>query len=644
MRFYKPVVFFLLLLPGLCTWGQQPLLPAIPDFKSYTDTLSYNIAHDYINEHSENETEECLTIALHLYQKASENKLDKAKALMAKDAGVLYDYKGNLDSTLYYLHISRTIFQQQKNSLEESHVVNNIAVAYYLRGIYELSVRNHIVALNLRQAAGSQKHIAQSLNNLGLLYRAKKDYPSAVDNYNKSLAIKGALNDSAGQLNTLMNIGACYQSWEKYDSALLYAKKGEELARKLNKIDDIIGCRANKAAAYVNLNMNTESLQEAETVLKYQPTDTKTLLTIYQTLSFVYKNLNQLPLAASYSLKGLEVATKTNRKEQKMKYYKTLAGVYEKMGDEQQAYKYLRQHQLLSDSLYKEENSRQINEMAAVYENNKKEATINSLNTDIKTKEVAINERSKERNLFIIASLVLLVMSVLAYKAYSVIKKTKNALAEKNIIIERSLAEKEVLMKEIHHRVKNNLQVVSSLLNMQADYIQDPKAADAILESKNRVMSMALIHQNLYQHDNITGIDVKSYIEKLSRNLVASYNSTSKPIDVDIATQSLIIDVDTLIPLGLILNELITNAIKYAFTDNSNPRLDIELTESNNQLHLKVVDNGPGFSEKRLLQNNSFGYKIIQAFLPKLKGKLDIASNNGAIVTVSIENYKINNG
>lgn len=558
MIFIKPAVFFLIVLFGQSAFGQA-LLPAIPAFKSYADTGSYKIAHDYINEHSENETEACLQIALHLFKKAEENKLEKSKAIIAKDVGVLYDYKGNLDSALYHLDIAKSIFQQQKNSLEESHVVNNIAVAYYLRGIYELAVRNHLTALTLRENAGSQKHIAQSLNNLGLLYRAKKDYPSSIESYNKSLAIKTTLNDSAGQLNTLINIGACYQSWLKFDSALAYAVKGEQLARKLNKIDDIIGCKANKAAAYVNLNRNTECLEEAEAVLKYQPTDTKTLLTLYQTLSIVNKNLKRFPAAVNYSLKGLQVSTETNRREQKMIYYKTLAGIYEQMGNEPQAFKYLREHQLLSDSLYQEENSRQINEMSAVYENNKKEATITSLNSNIKIKDVSIDSRKKERNIFIVASVLLFGLSVLAYKAYTVIKKTKNALADKNIIIEKALAEKEVLMKEIHHRVKNNLQVVSSLLNMQADYIKDQKAVDAIVESKNRVMSMALIHQNLYQHDNITGVNVKEYVEKLGQNLVTSYNSTNRRIALEIAVQPMVVDVDTLIPLGLILNELITN-------------------------------------------------------------------------------------
>jgi two-component system, sensor histidine kinase PdtaS len=212
----------------------------------------------------------------------------------------------------------------------------------------------------------------------------------------------------------------------------------------------------------------------------------------------------------------------------------------------------------------------------------------------------------------------------------------------KNLVIQKQADDMQVLMKEIHHRVKNNLQVISSLLDLQSMTIADDQASEAVKEGKNRVQSMALIHQNLYSEGNIKGIRTKEYISNLLQSLCDSYNITNDKVKVTTQIDDLNLDVDTMIPLGLVLNELVSNSLKYAFKDGRPGELSIVLKEEAQHLLLKVSDNGTGYPEgMNAKEGKSFGMKMIRAFAQKLKAKLEIYNNNGAVVEMQITKYNM---
>lgn len=212
----------------------------------------------------------------------------------------------------------------------------------------------------------------------------------------------------------------------------------------------------------------------------------------------------------------------------------------------------------------------------------------------------------------------------------------------KNLVIQKQSDDLQVLMKEIHHRVKNNLQVISSLLDLQSMTIADNQASEAVKEGKNRVQSMALIHQNLYSEGNIKGIKAKEYISNLLQSLCDSYNITNDKVKVNTQIDDLNLDVDTMIPLGLVLNELVSNSLKYAFKNGRQGELSIVLKEEPHHLLLKVSDNGTGYPEgMNAKEGKSFGMKMIRAFAQKLKAKLDVYNNNGAVVEMQITKYNL---
>jgi len=206
---------------------------------------------------------------------------------------------------------------------------------------------------------------------------------------------------------------------------------------------------------------------------------------------------------------------------------------------------------------------------------------------------------------------------------------TERKRAEEQIKV--SLKEKEVLLKEIHHRVKNNLQIISSLLNLQAGYIEDEKTLEIFKAGENRVASMAMIHEQLYLSEDLAWIDFAEYIENLAANLLNSYNVDSEAIALKINVDKVNLELDAAIPCGLIINELISNSLKYAFPAGKKGEICVELhQENNNQLTLTVSDNGIGFPKDLDFYNTaSLGLQIVIALTNQLEGTIELTREKG---------------
>jgi two-component sensor histidine kinase len=198
------------------------------------------------------------------------------------------------------------------------------------------------------------------------------------------------------------------------------------------------------------------------------------------------------------------------------------------------------------------------------------------------------------------------------------------------------LKEREMLLKEIHHRVKNNLQIISSLLNLQTSSITDGIIKAAVLESQNRVKTMALIHQLLYESDRFSSIDFPKYLGQLLFTLHESYKNPDKNISYDITTDEIRLDIDRAVPLGLITNELVTNAYKYAFKNIPEGRIEIGLRKiPDGRYSLTISDNGTGLPETFDLDHtNTLGLKLVRLLTEQIDGELEITNDGGAAFTI----------
>jgi len=252
--------------------------------------------------------------------------------------------------------------------------------------------------------------------------------------------------------------------------------------------------------------------------------------------------------------------------------------------------------------------------------------------------ELAILETNQEKQKIITWSISAFLILILIL-AFVIIRKLKEAKKQKSIIEEKN-SENELLLGEIHHRVKNNLQVISSLLSLQERSITDEGAKSAILEGKERVQSMGLIHKLLYQKNNFAGIEMKEYVEKLVDGLLDSFGKSNDEFNIKINFSEINLDVDTAIPIGLMINELVINSLKYAYDNTKNPSLSIQIKEENKQLILEVEDNGSG-TVKDVTESKSFGLKLIRSLSRQLSGVFDVEKRIGLCFTIRMNDYKI---
>jgi len=196
--------------------------------------------------------------------------------------------------------------------------------------------------------------------------------------------------------------------------------------------------------------------------------------------------------------------------------------------------------------------------------------------------------------------------------------------------IKKSLQEKELLLREIHHRVKNNLAMVSSLLNIQKSYIEDKKAKIAFIESRKRINSIALIHEKLYLSNDLARIEFKQYISDLINILIKSYSIPTELLEVNIDIAEIFLNIDESIPLGLIITELVTNSLKYGYRDQQKLTLSISLKENKNQLSLLVSDNGVGIPADLDWRNTeTLGIQLVILLTSQLKGDIQLDRTQG---------------
>lgn len=248
----------------------------------------------------------------------------------------------------------------------------------------------------------------------------------------------------------------------------------------------------------------------------------------------------------------------------------------------------------------------------------------------VKEKELEITHAKEQSNLyFIIITLIGILLTISLFVLVR-LKKQSKLLKEKNNQINKTLKEKELLVKEVHHRVKNNFQIVSSLLELQSKGIEDEKALALANEAQNRVKSMALIHQKLYQNEAGL-IDFDEYVNLLVKELSSLY-AIGNTIETNVSSKNMMFDVDTAIPLGLIINELITNAYKYVVNSTKKSQLNISISKwDDTSYKLVVSDNGNGLDPLFDVKNaKSLGLRLVNRLVKQLHGTLELTNGQGA--------------
>ncbi|SHN13217.1 Two-component sensor histidine kinase, contains HisKA and HATPase domains [Cyclobacterium lianum] len=495
--------------------------------------------------------------------------------------------------------------------------------------------------------------------NMGYVYERKGDLLQALDWAKKTLDLGIQTTDIKAQAMAYSDISYLFWKQGKYETGLAYGLHSLELFRKRG-IDDLdydfthyvvgnnylalsqfdqaesqfqksiemgerFGFYNNLSDAYialVTLNIEREDFHAAksagEKALQYAVLLKNDFMQMRSLLGLgeACMALENFREAENYLQRSIDVAGKDFADYFFLsKVYKNLSEVYEESGAMEKALAFFKTYHLLNQKVFNTETEQKTAELKAALELSQKENII-------KQQAMDLAQQKKTATYWLVGSVLLFVFLLLLFRGYRVIKK-------KNLLLEIQNKEKSFLVRETHHRIKNNLQVVSSLLSLQSAHVKDPLIREIMRESQNRVQSMGLIHQKLYQGKNLAYIEMKDYFTRLGDDILCSFGAEKK-VDLVCEMESLELEIVTAIPIGLIVNELITNSLKYAFKKTQAGKIEVYLLRKNQRLELHYRDNGTGFAEKTQDLPPGFGTQLIQLLNSQLNGKMENPIHEGA--------------
>ena len=314
---------------------------------------------------------------------------------------------------------------------------------------------------------------------------------------------------------------------------------------------------------------------------------------------------------------------------QNIKRNSLLAAYYDRVENFRNAATYYKRNERIKDSLAQKQSAIIKQQLVTIVANEDLENSQRLIDEQKRINELARSEmKAKDERINLVFISLIFTLLGFAGLVYAYLKSIKNQrlIAEQKHIIENALVEKDSLLKEIHHRVKNNLQMVSSLLSLQTKNTRSKAAIVALEEGKSRVKAMALIHQKLYQNDDLSVIEMQGYIESLINSVQSVYKKGGHNISITIDAEGTELDIDRAIPFGLILNELVSNSFKYAFPENDeNGKIYIHLSKNGDQGFFEYTDNGVGLPEDADERaHSSMGIRLMNRLVNQLQSKLNI--------------------
>lgn len=552
--------------------------------------------------------------------------------------GLAYDYAGDYDKAFEFYRKSGATFKKSKNLLGYYISEQYKGVAYLYLGEYDSAAVYFLESMPYFKKLNYNKGVSANLHNLGLISRTRGEYSKALEYYIESLTYKKKLKDVQGELNTNNNIVAIYIYLQDWKKALEWNNKCIQFAKQNNLTSTIAEIYTNHGFIYDGLGDFINSKKYYYLAMRNEGSfvDPSAKAVCYVGLSGVYLQELQLDSCRKYLDLGVQVLDQHENMEARIEAYELYVKLFTEMGDFRSALEYRNRYIDLYEEMANSANSETIKELEAKFNYLEQQEKIADLNRDKEIRNIELEQKEfNQRILMIAIGGVLLILVYIVY-LYRNVKQQKR-------IADQALRENELLMKEIHHRVKNNLQLVSSLLYLQGEDIDDPIAVNALNDSRSRVETMAVIHQKLYGDRAILDISASEYIDDLLSGIMESYNMDEEEWEISKDIDDIPLNIDTTIPLALIINELITNSMKHGFSPNQEmKKLTVSLKLENQLLKLRVSDNGEG-NEVSPNQSTGFGGRLIKMLAKKLRAEINVSKDNGYTTELIITKFKLNN-
>ncbi len=538
-------------------------------------------------------------------------------------------YHPELDSSLYFAKRSLVMAKAARNPILEAEAYEEISHIQHEFGNNTASLKASLSALDIYETAGLEDRQAASYTQLATNYMSNEDYNLAIDYLEKAKEVYHRLNIIENELFTLLNLGEAHRLAGNF-------KIAEFSFRQVLQMNGPIRNAIAEAYSLGNLGMTLFAQNKIDSAEKnlnkalkiLTPEDDTYSVSIYlNTLGEIYSKNGLYAAAEEKMLNAIHMAKREGLKEQIRDFSSGLSAFYHKREQFQKAYHYQKLYQTYNDSLLNKANIQKIEQLKADYEINKRESEIGLLQT-------ITNKQEKWVTLLIVSIVIILFVLYLLFQTNRIVQKANKRLSVQKETIRKSEQEKILLLQELNHRVKNNLQMISSLLNLQSRELTGGHVKEAITAGRNRVDALSLVHRKLYQVDLETRVCLKEYMQELVLGLFHAYNARFEPT---FKIPAISVGIDQAIPLALLMNEMIVNALKYAYVNTNQPELIIRIEESNSLLNIQVVDNGIGFTTKETDKENSFGIKLINSLVTQLKGNIQKMTTAGTHWNINIK-------
>lgn len=518
-----------------------------------------------------------------------------AKSLNNK--GYLLTDLGNIKASLEYYYSSLLIREKLNDSLGLSESYNNLGSIYAGQENYEKALFYMDKTLQFLKGLNNKEGEAVTLINKGMMLERLGDSNKALDCYNEALALSKKIKSNVNIVNALNNLGSYYLKLDKLDKSLEYFEEGLTIAKEM-------GYKSNYIISLVNISE----------------------------IHFLKGNISGAKINA---LQAHELALKIKIPGNLISTSSMLVKIYKEENNWEDAFKMKELSVKMNDSIQNSEIEKSIIQQKAAYDLKKKEQEIELLSAKNEIQELKLTKNKTSIILISIALFLALIAVVVSIRGFKKKQYINKLLERQKAEISRKNEAKKAMLQEIHHRVKNNLQVVNSLLRMQSSKMEDEEVLSMFKETQSRVNSMAKLHEKMYESGDLKKINAKDHITKLIEEIVKNYAvGTKVELKLDIAP--IFLDSQTMMPLGLIINEMITNSLKYAFKGKNEGLISVELSQKEKSKELIVKDDGVGFNFEGV--KKGLGSKIIHSFVRQLNGSLEQISTKGTAYKIIFPN------
>jgi two-component system, sensor histidine kinase PdtaS len=565
--------------------------------------------------------------ALQLLQEAG---LQSDMAETYNRLGIVYRRLSDIKKSLYYFDEGIVMAKKFKQDPVLGVLFMNKANSLTEAARYDEAVAMHLESIRIKEKAKDERGLQQSYNNIAIVYKRTKQYENSLQYFRKANLLAKQFNNKAGLGYNYANMADLYLILNKKDSVpALYEMAVAAFAATEEKagLGFAYHNYGNFLQEHQQLDKAEEMLQKALAIRK----ETKSPYDIASTMNVMGALLTKkgkFAAAEDLMLQSLAMLKDENSVRQK-DAYKHLAEHYKATGNYEEAYKYQAGYITMSDTLANESEVTTMLRSQSQYEVEKRDAQLELAKKDKALQALVVSKKNQQLLYLLIALGLALLLAVVYFFNF----KNKKQHA---VVLENKNSQIETLIRELHHRVKNNLQVVSGLLSLQSSRMEDDKARQAMDEGRTRVDAMAMIHQKLYMDKDLAGVDIKDYLENLTTSLAGSFGYNKQHIETSVAMQQPSLDIDMAIPIGLIVNELVTNAFKHAFSTTPQPKIKVSLTRNEDgSMDLNIADNGSGIIMDTDT-SKSFGMKLVHTLVTQLNGTMQQQHNNGTIYNIQI--------